>query len=72
MIDYPIHIHTMSLKLFIVYFKGLLVNISINYVFLHLKIVLFLANSADSYEMPPYATFHLGLHCLQKYLFEGI
>ena len=22
--------------------------------------------------MPPYAAFHLGLHCLPKYLFTGI
>ena len=31
-----------------------------------LKIVIILANSVDSYEMLQYATFHLGLHCLQK------
>ena len=29
-------------------------------------------NSADPDEMPPYAAFHLGLHCLPKYLFTGI
>ena len=28
-----------------------------------------LANSADPDEMPPYVAFHLGLHCLPKYLF---
>ena len=28
-----------------------------------------LANSADPDEMPPYAAFYLGLHCLSKYLF---
>ena len=31
-----------------------------------------LAKSADPDEMPPYAAFHLGLHCLPKYLFIGI
>ena len=31
-----------------------------------------LANSADPDEMPPYVAFHLGLHCLPKYLFPGI
>ena len=32
-----------------------------------------LANSADPFEMPHFAAFHLGLHCLQfKYLFQGI
>ena len=36
------------------------------------KIVFILANSAHSDEMPPYATFNLGLHCLPKYLFTGI
>ena len=41
-------------------------------IFLSLKIVFILATSADSDDMPPYAAFHLGLHCLQKYLFTGI
>ena len=36
---------------------------------LFLKIVFILANSANSDEMPPYAAFHLGIHCLPKYLF---
>ena len=36
--------------------------------FLSLKIVLILANSADPDEMRPYAAFHLGLHCLPKYI----
>ena len=31
-----------------------------------------IANSADPDEMPPYAAFHLDLHCLPKYLFTGI
>ena len=29
-------------------------------------------NSADPDEMPPYAAFHVGLHCLPKYLFTSI
>ena len=29
-------------------------------------------NNAEPDEMPPYAEFHLGLHCLPKYLFTGI
>ena len=37
-----------------------------------MKIVFNLANSADPDEMPPYAAFHVGLHCLPKYLFTGI
>ena len=42
------------------------------YLFLSLKIGFILANSADPDEMPPYAAFHLGFHCLPKYLFTGI
>ena len=30
------------------------------------------ANSADPDEMPPYVAFHLGWHCLPKYIFTGI
>ena len=34
-----------------------------------LQLVFFiLGNSADHNEMSPYAAFHLGLHCLPKYL----
>ena len=40
--------------------------------FLSLKIYFILANSADPDEMLPYAAFHLGLHCLPKYLFNVI
>ena len=45
---------------------------SINHgVFLSLKVVLILANTADPDEMQHYAAFHLGLHCLPKYHFKG-
>ena len=37
--------------------------------FLSLKIVFILANSVDPDEMPHTVAFHLGLHCLPKYLF---
>ena len=30
-----------------------------------------LANTANPDEMPHSAAFHVGLHCLQKYLFSG-
>ena len=30
------------------------------------------ANCVDPDKMPPYATFHLGLHCLPKYMFTSI
>ena len=35
-------------------------------VFLSLKIDLVTANSAHPDEMPPYAAFHLGIHCLHS------
>ena len=31
----------------------------------------YLENSVDPDEMPHYAAFHLGLHCLSKYPFRG-
>ena len=34
--------------------------------FQSLKIVFILTNSTDPDEMPHYAAFHLGLHCLQS------
>ena len=34
-----------------------------------LKIVFVLANNINPDEMPLYAAFHLGLHCLPKYMF---
>ena len=40
-------------------------------VFLSLKIDFIFANRADPDEMLHNAAFHLGLHCLQKYLFMG-
>ena len=43
---------------------------STNIVFFCLKIFLTFANSVDPEEMQQYAAFHLGPHCLQKYLFR--
>ena len=46
---------------------GLLVKISIEKcIFVTEDCFLILANSVDPDEMPPYAAFHLGLHCLPK------
>ena len=39
--------------------------------YLSLKVVLILANSADPDEMQHYTAFHLGLHCLPEYPFRG-
>ena len=40
--------------------------------FTSLKIDFILANNADPNEMLPYVAFHLGLHCLPKYMFTSI
>ena len=40
-------------------------------VFMSLEIVFVLANSVDPDEMPLYAVFHQGLHCLPKYALRG-
>ena len=71
MMDFPLYIDTISMGLPIVYFRGLQVGISNYNVVLSLKVVFILANNADPDEMQPYAAFHLGLHCLPKYLFRG-
>ena len=52
-------------------FKGSQV-VFLNYdVFLPLKVVLVLSNSADPNEMQHYAAFHLGLHSLPNNTFKG-
>ena len=42
-------------------------------VFLSLKVVhvLVLGNSVDPNELPHYMVFHVGLHCLSKYVFRS-
>ena len=45
-------------------FRGHTLKFPEDFVFLFLKIYIIIANSADPDEMPPYAAFHLGLHCL--------
>ena len=42
-----------------------------NIVFLSVKIIFILANSADPDEMLHSVPFYLGFHCLQKYPFRG-
>ena len=49
----------------IVYIQG---GTSYILVFLSQKIIFVLANGADTDKMPYYEAFHLGLHCLLKYL----
>ena len=64
--DIPIHNDTKVIVLSIFYFKGLPVTYSIKCFTSVLRDFFFLPNSADPDEMPLYAAFHLGLHCLPK------
>ena len=60
------------MELPILYFKGLLVEISkLRCIQSVMKICFYLANSADQHEMPDHAAFHLGLHGLPKYVFHA-
>ena len=52
----------------IVYIDKSVYNFPKNIIFLSLKIEFVSPNSADPDEMPHSVAFHLGLHCLQKYL----
>ena len=40
-------------------------------VFFCLKVFFTFINSVDPVEMQQFAIFHLGLHCLQRYLFRS-
>ena len=68
---FSIKFDTVKSRLFIVYIEVSQAIISKNIAFLSLKINFALANSADPDEMPPYAAFHLGHHCLRKCLDRG-
>ena len=62
---------TINLGLSIVSYLGVSGYNKKKSVFCCLKILITLTNSIDPDEMPHYAAFHLGLHCLQKYRFRG-
>ena len=70
--DFLRRVDTISMELSILYFKDFPVKISLKSHISLLEYCLNLAKSADPDEMLPYATFHLGLHCLSKYLFTSI
>ena len=71
MMDFPIHIDTISMGLPILYFKESQVkNLNFN-IYLSLKVFFIFANSADPDEMQHHAAFHLSLHCLPEYPFKG-
>ena len=70
--DFRIYIDTICMGLPIMFFKRSQVVFWKLCVYLSLKIVLVLANSADPDEMQHDAAFHLGLHCLPNYPFTGL
>ena len=57
--DFPITFDTFKSGWAIVYIEGSQHNFPNNSIFLSLKIVFVLANSADPDEMPHYVAFHL-------------
>ena len=68
--DFPIQIKAIRMGLSIISLKGS--QAFPNYhVFLSLRTVFHLTNSADTDKMPHYGTFYLGLHCLSKYMFRS-
>ena len=54
-----------------IYIEGSYFKISKIIIFLSLKIVFVSPNCADPDEMPHFAAFHLGFHCLQGYRFRA-
>ena len=70
LVDFSIHIDTISMGLPILYFMGSQIQVSKLWCICAFNVVLVLVNCADSDEMQHDAAFHLGLHCLQKYMFR--
>ena len=66
--DFPLQIDRTRIGLSIICVKGSQFNL----VFISMKFGLTLTNSADPNEMPLFAAFHLGLHCLPKYIFKSL
>ena len=70
--DFPIQIDTLRVGMSIIYLKGSQVGISNYYIFISLKIVFTLINSADLDEMLHFAAFHLDFHCFPKQAYLGV
>ena len=62
--DHPIHTDAISMD-----FKGVLVKISITWCISVNEDYFYFSKQYNPDEMPPKAAFHLGLHCLPKYMF---
>ena len=61
-------IYTIRIAFPLYILRGHMLKFPNNYVLHSLKIVFILANSAGPDEMLHFAVFHLGLHCLPRYL----
>ena len=67
LMGFPTQIASLRMGLSIIYFK----RFPNKYRLQSLNIVFIIANSADPDEMQQYVAFHLGLHCLPNYPFNG-
>ena len=70
--DFPLHTDTISRDCPLCISLGHTSKFLNFNIFLSPKTVSILVYNEDLDEMPHYAAFHLGLHCLPKYLFIGI
>ena len=66
--EFSIKLETFKPERSIVHIEGY--NFPKKVLYLYLRLDFVLANSANPDEMQHYAVFHLGLRCLQKYLFR--
>ena len=73
LMEFPMHVERISMKLYIFCFNGIAGQNFYKMMFFlicGLKIDFIFGNSSDPDEMPQYAAFYQGLHCLPKYLFN--
>ena len=72
-LEFSINLHTIKIGLSILHIEGSQITFFFRkaIAFLSLKINIVSANSADSDKIPHYVAFHLGRHCLPKYMLSG-
>ena len=69
--DFPIQMKAIRMGVSIMYFKGSQDSISQLWCISVPENCFTVTNSVDPDEMPHYAAFHLGLHCLPEYPSRG-
>ena len=73
LMDFPRHVNRISMESSILYFKRPQGDISKLYCSsVSGEFSVYLSNRPGPDEMPPFVAFHLGLHCLPKYLFTDV